>query len=144
MSTNRLAPTLPTGTVYCTTRTGKRVHVASAGSSVTYCGVWMREDSRRRVVDNVEPAHVCESCAHSARLALDVEPARGPFVPEAVEVAEPTAPTLEVGATVVHTYYGKCTIKSLHADLGNGVRQLKVVPEGQHGGRWATSDDLVA
>lgn len=48
--------------IFTATRTGKRVHIASPGSSVTLCGHWLKFDSAANRMRRVDPAHVCERC----------------------------------------------------------------------------------
>lgn len=50
----------------CGTRTGKKVHVAHPGSSVTMCGHWMKFNAssyRIRVAQLGDERVVCERCA---------------------------------------------------------------------------------
>ncbi len=45
------------------TRTGTKVHAGSAGSSVTFCGVWLRVNgTHMRVRGTVAKANLCRSC----------------------------------------------------------------------------------
>lgn len=58
----------PDDTIYVATRTGKKLHKASPGSSVTRCGHWLRVDSRQMKVDVTEAdlgrmaLVLCEHC----------------------------------------------------------------------------------
>lgn len=51
--------------IYCRTRTGTKVHIASPGSSVTHCGHWMKYQAGRYRVPaaKLNPAVLCERCA---------------------------------------------------------------------------------
>lgn len=46
------------------TRTGKKVHKGSAGSSVTHCGHWLKVNGERMRVNpsQVHSANLCEHC----------------------------------------------------------------------------------
>jgi hypothetical protein len=50
--------------LFVRTKTGKKIHLASAGSSVCRCGHWLKTSSRNREVSpqRVESQHLCENC----------------------------------------------------------------------------------
>lgn len=59
-----------TDTIACATRSGRKVHAAHAGSSVTHCGVWLRVGAsayrvRLAQVETWEYA-LCEKCFRDA------------------------------------------------------------------------------
>lgn len=58
------------------TRHGKKVHIASEGSSVTYCGVWMKVSAQHMAVDSnaVQAQHICENCLHNSGAKLNEAP----------------------------------------------------------------------
>lgn len=58
--------------IFVRTRTGKKIHVSSPGSSVCFCGHWLRVNATRMAVRTglVKLEVLCERCAETCPLAL--------------------------------------------------------------------------
>lgn len=100
LTTNIADDATPTSELYessewilCRTRTGRKVHAAYAGSSVTRCGHWLRYDSARGRVrlSQVGDYMLCERCFQPLEEAPAEEPA---------PVAEPVVEEAPVDETL--------------------------------------------